>query len=234
MYNELCHGSTYEFLSFEVTNVDLPEEFFNKLSTFTVERFEICFYFTGNYMECCKVLPKGIKDLSIQTRMSLDKHTINAICKLSELVTLRIGGYINISLEDLHEILLQCNRIETLGFSYPRIDRHLPVRKFENVKYFKCVKFDYEETIDLSEWFPRLETLNVYMADAYNINNIHKLECLHTLNMKCRQYKENHAVELDEIYPQLVNANIMLETGGVRSATTQEGSARWPLKGTID
>jgi hypothetical protein len=235
VYSQIHNDGIYDCLSFDIENVYLKKKFYDKLASLTVKKFSISYRFTGDCLSNCASLPKGIESLSINSPLNLSECVINAICQLTDLKELYLYGYISISMQDIDKVLLHCRCIHTMYLSYPDLDIIKPTHPHVSVEQFRSVGFDIDSdktrTVDIYEWFPNLKLLDLYCGNKFNVDNSHLLKDLRELNLKFHEYDEKHASEIDLIYPQLIDANIMIDpvnTG--RCATARQGCHRWPLK----
>ena len=235
VYSKLNDGDTYDNFCLWVENVYLTKKFYDKLSLLIIKDFSIHHSFLGDCLSKCKKLPKDIESLSITSPLNLTKCVIRSICRLINLTDINLGGYIGISMKDIDKILFNCKNINTMYLSYPIIDIDKPSQSYTNIINFSSVGFDKNamnpKMINIYAWFPMLKCLNLYCGDKFNVSNIHMLKDLKDLNLIFNEYDEKSSSEIDLIYPQLTDANIIVDRIGVTiNAASRIGSIRWPLK----
>ncbi len=234
--SEFSHNyDKYQTLSINISNMHLTHQFYQKLSRLNLNSLSITYSFSGDSLEQCHCLPKTIKELSLSLLSNLTRVSVQSICQLVNLNELSIGGYISIKMSDVDKILQHCPKISQLYLSYPDIDLSHPKSTHLSVTEFKSVGFNREtdnnNNIDIYQWFPNLQCLNLYSGDQYNVDHIHQLTDLQDLNLKFYAYDDQRASEIDLIYPQLIKANIMIDPIGVgRYSGARKGCLRWPLK----
>lgn len=210
MFSLLDKNIFYNCISLSIENFYLTKKIYKKLSYFNLKELYIDYSFHGDYLQQCDVLSKNIEKLVVSNKESYSEQFINTICTLKNLKYLHLDGYINIPMKHINQILSNCKNIYTLYISFPYIDDTEPEYSYTNIKNLKCCLFENQKVIDIHKWFPKLEYLNIYSGEKFNIKNIDLLKDIKYLILKYDDYDENELDKIKTIHSQLNYIDIRL------------------------